>query len=122
MTGEGADRGSHEQLERDEARNRVPRQAEQEDPASIVALGGANRKWLARLDGDTPQVDPADLLEGELDDVVRPDGNAARHDDRVRPIDEGGAQPSVDVLQAIPRDAKRIWVAAGGLDQRHQPG
>ena len=47
------------------------------------ALRGPERERLAGLDGDPPELDPADLLERGFDDVVRPDRHAAR-DDRSR--------------------------------------
>ena len=46
------------------------------------------RERLARLDRDPPELDPADRLERGLDDVVRPDRHAARHDERVGALDE----------------------------------
>ena len=79
---------------------------EQDRRSAAGPRGCAERERLARLDRDAPQLDLADRLERRLHDVVRPDGDAARHDDRVDAADERRAQATEDVVEssaAIPR-------------------
>ena len=64
MAGQAPDDGPHEQLEGDERRHRVARQAEQQDRAPpAVDVRATERERLARLDGDAPQVHVADGVE-----------------------------------------------------------
>ena len=78
------ERRADEQLEADEARDRVPGQPEDER----AGRGDAEPERLARLVGDPPE----HLLDAErgqrrLDVVVRPDRDAARRDDDVGRLD-----------------------------------
>ena len=89
-------RRAHEELERHEGRDRVAGQPEQQRGGSgriaAVVAGGTGRperERLARLDRHPPEVDRAEFLEGGADHVVRPDRDAARHDDGVGALDRG---------------------------------
>ena len=119
MAGQAADRRPDEQLEGDEPADRVARQAEQSTGAPSRGAT-AERERLARLDGDPPQVDPADGLERPLDDVVRTDRHAAGHDHRVglgEAPGGAGSSTSSRSSRAIPRSIDRR--AGGG---RRAPG
>ncbi len=116
---EPPDRRSHEQLERHRRRNRVARQAEQQDRCPAARpRGGAERERFAGLDGDAPQVDVADRLEGRLDDVVRTDGDAARDDDRVDPVVERPTQAVEDIVELVPSDTEVDGSCARDGDER----
>ena len=67
---------------------------------------GPERERLAGLDGDPPEVDAADGLDRGLDDVVRPDRDAARDDERVRAVGEAATQAGQDVVEVVGRDAR----------------
>jgi hypothetical protein len=116
------DRGPHEQLERHEARDRVAGQGEQERRPAVGPFRGPERERLAGLDRDPPDVDPADLLDGDLDDVVRPDRHAARDDDRVCATGQRGAQPRLDVFEPIFCDPEGLRLRAGVGDERGDAG
>ena len=73
-------RRAHEELEPDERRHRVPRQPEDERRAS-----DGERDRLARLHGHAPEhLLAPELRERGPDEVVPPDGHAARGDEDVR--------------------------------------
>ena len=127
MTGQPPERRTDEQLERHERRDGVARQPEEECPAGPVAAvvpgaGRPERERLPGLDGDPPQLDRADLLERRPDDVVRPDRDAARDDDRVEvPLDQaarrsGRGRPRT----GPPRSRASSRLAAGRLDERDE--
>ena len=124
MAGEGADRGTDEQLERDEARHGVAGQTEEQRRARRPAdrpMPNANGLpgWTATRQRSIRPI----FSNAELDDVVRPDRHAARHDDRIRAAGECGAQPGVDVLDPILGDPQRCGLATRGIDEGHaSPG
>ena len=117
--GEPAKRRADEQLEGDEARNRVAREAEHE---RIGAAGRSRRgpegERLAGLDGNPPQVDPANRFDRGLHDVERADRDPAGHDDRVDAFVERVPQPPEDVIEVVAGDAEVQRRAAGRGEQR----
>ena len=121
--GEPAKRRAHEQLEGDEARHRVAREAEHER----VGTAGRSRRGpegerLAGLDGNPPQVDPADRFDRGLHDVERPDRDPAGHDDRVDAFVERMPQPPEDVIEVVAGDPEIQRRAAGRGEQRAKSG
>src|SRR4051794_40286945 len=99
-TGQLPDRGPDEQLERHRRGDGIPRQPEQQDRRSAAGTRGcAEREWFARLDRDAPEIDVADRLERRLHDVVRPDRNPTRHDDRVNTAVERVSEATEDVVE-----------------------
>ena len=127
MPGQATERRTHEQLERHERADRVPGQAEQQrrrpsgsEPSSPGAR--ASRTRTACRAGRPPATGRcAELLECDADDVVRPDRDPTRHDDRVRASDRPAhsrARTSSKRSAAIPR----MRLAACRVDHRHQAG
>ena len=116
---ERADGGTDEQLEGDGGRDGVAGEAEQEDRgATARSIGGPERERLAGLDGDPPEVDAADGLDGGLDDVVGPDRDAARDDEGVGAVGEGRSEPGQDVVEVVAGDAEIEGLAACGGHER----
>ena len=121
--GEAPDRGANEQLERDGRGHRIAGQPEQQDRRSPTRpIRDPERERLAGLDGDPPQVDPADPLDGGLDHVVRADRHAAGHDQRVGAGVETASEAGQDVVEVVGRDAEVDRLAAGRRDEGAQAG
>ena len=78
------------------------------------------RERLARLDGDAPEVHPPDRFDGGLHDVVRPDRDAARDDQRIRAGLEPAAKSSKHIVKIVCGDPEVDRLAARGGDEGAQ--
>ena len=76
-------------------------------------VAAPERERLAGLDGDPPQVDVPDRVERGPDDVVRPDRDAARHDDDVGASASAASEARLDVLEPVGRDPEVERLRAG---------
>src|SRR6185503_17835111 len=97
-------------------------QAEEERPPAVRSWRRPERERLARLDGDAPEAHLADRLERELDDVVRSDGDTARHDDGVCSVIQGRAKAPDDVGLVVRRDTEVERARPGRGDPRTEAG
>ena len=97
--------GAHEELEGDEAADRVAGQPEEQAVAAVGPRCAPVGERLAGLDGDPPEVERAELLEDLLHDVVGPHGHATAGDQDVG-REDALDEELADGLHVVERDAE----------------
>jgi hypothetical protein len=123
LAGKTVQSWSDEEAKRYESGNGIAWEAEHRDAPAVRGpwLGAAESERLARLDGDSPHLNPTDGLERRSNYVVWPDRHAAAHDQQVRELDR---RPDgfENGLERIRHDPKVDTVRAGGAAHRKQTG
>ena len=94
----------------------------QDGSAAAGSLRGTERERLAGLDGDAPEVDPADRLDGRLHDVVRPDGDPARHDQGVGAGRQTASQSFQDIIEVVGGDPEIQASPPDAVTRARRPG
>ena len=104
--GKRPDRRADEELEGDEARHGVARQAEQERSSAVRPVDQCRRRTACRAGPRRARARSGRPPRTRSGQVIWADGHAARDDDRVGTAVQGRAQPRPDIIEssgAMPR-------------------